>query len=220
VIARGTVVAFLCALAVLGAACDVLGGDKSAESSDATPTPGADTPGTAPEEALRLFVERRLSQGFVADCEDAGRPDDVGKQCARFRGERDGLRAYELGPTFGEYTRLIILQPAAGTWSIAHMETRDPSEPPVPGIPWPLRVGATVVVAGTSDCLRVRQHAGTLAPPVTCLDNGTAVTISNGPVDIDTFQWWELEGYGWSASNWLRYPDDTPPARATEPTES
>jgi hypothetical protein len=216
---RQPLLALLCALAFLGAACDVFDDDKSTQS-EATPKPGTDTPGTAAEEALRLYVERRLSQGFVADCEEAQRPDDVGKQCARFRGERDGLRAYELGPTFGEYTRLIILQPAAGTWAIAHMETRDPSLPPVPGIPWPLRVGATVVVAGADPCLRVREHAGTLANEVTCLENGTAVTISNGPVEIDTFQWWELEGYGWSASNWLRYQEDAPPAGATETSDS
>ncbi|MDZ4278140.1 MAG: hypothetical protein U1B78_03265, partial [Dehalococcoidia bacterium] len=107
----------------------------------ATPGASADAmqPGqTPPEEALRLFVQRRLNQGFVPNCDDAKRPDDIGKQCARLRAERDGLLAFELGPTFAEYTRLLILQPVDGTWTIVHSETRDLSQPPPEGIPWPL----------------------------------------------------------------------------------
>ena len=109
------------------------GGDSTA--SESTATPDANAPSTSPEQALALYVERRLSQGFVANCDDAERPQDTGKQCARLRGERDGMRAYELGPTFGEYTRLIILQPANDTWTIAVLENRDPNGPPVPGVP-------------------------------------------------------------------------------------
>jgi hypothetical protein len=211
-LALAATLAALCALLV---GCDVFGGGDEGAQSQATATPDANAPSTSPEQALELYVQRRLSQGFVANCDDAERPQDVGKQCARFRGERDGLRAYELGPTFGEYTRLIILQPANDTWTIAVLENRDPNGPPVPGVPWPLRIGATVTVVGVSDCLRVREHAGTLATEVACLDNGATVTISNGPVQIDDLEWWELEGYGWSASNWLRYPDE---ASGAEPT--
>ena len=199
----------LCAAAVFAAACGLVGENDSNGSPTAMPAT-TQPPSVAPEEALRVYVGRRLNQGFIADCDAAQRPDDVGKQCARFRGERESMLAYELGPTFGEFTRLIILQQAADSWTIAHLENRDPNLPPVPGIPWPLQVGTNVVVIGTGDCLRIREHPGLQAPQVTCLDDGTAVTISAGPVQIDDFEWWQLEGYGWSAGNWLRYPEESP----------
>lgn len=203
----------VCLTAVLAIACG-LGGSDGIEppSAGAQATP---TAVVAPEEALRLYVQRRLNQGFVAECEEARRPDDVGKQCARLRGARDNLRAYELGPTFGEYTRLLILEQVGDTWTIVHLERRDPGQPPVPGIPWPLRLGATIVVTVAEDCLQSRERPGLQAGPVACLENGTVATISAGPVEIDELQWWELEGYGWSASNWLRYPEEagpTPPS--------
>lgn len=213
--------AALCATAALAIACGFAGGDGDTQDGEATATANAmPTAATPPEEALRLWVERRLYQGFVADCDQARRPDDVGKQCARFRGERDGLLAYELGPTFAEYTRLIILKRAGETWTIEKLEARDPDLPPVPGIPWPLQVGATVVVAGTGDCLRVREHPGVQALEVSCLDDGTTVTISAGPVEIDGFRWWQLEGYGWSAGNWLRYPEEASEAGPTATPEA
>ena len=199
--------ALLCAAGLLVIGCGLVGGDDDGQGG-ATPANTTATPSVPPEEALRLYVQRRLSQGFVAECDEARRPEDVGKQCARLRGTRDGLVAYELGPTFGEYTRLIILEQAGDTWTIVHLERRNPDEPPVAGIPWPLRIGATVVVAVTGDCLRARERPGLMAGAAACLENGTVATITAGPTRIDDLEWWELEGYGWSASNWLRYPEE------------
>ena len=202
------------ALALVASAC-LFGddGDDADTPDGPTATAAAAVP---PEEALRIYVDRRLNQGFVADCVDAVRPDDVGKQCATLRGERDGMLAYELGPTFSEYTRLLILQQAGETWTIVHQENRNPDEPEVAGIPWPLQVGADVIVTGTGDCLRVRERAGVQAPEVACIDDGTAVTIVSGPISIDDFEWWELESYGWSAGTWLRYPEEAPPTPEPE----
>lgn len=200
-------VTLLSAATVITTACGVTGDDV--QDGEATPAPSATAEAAIPpEEALRLWVERRLRQGFVADCSGAQRPGDVGKQCARFRAERDGMLAYEMGPVFSEYTRLIILKRAGDTWTIEHLEERDPALPPVPGIPWPLQVGASVVVAGTGDCLRVRDRPGVEGTELDCLPDGTAVTLSSGPVENDDLQWWQLEGYGWSAGNWLRYPEE------------
>lgn len=216
-LAPALVLALLIISATLGVACGLVGNETEDGKETATPdvTPEAAIPS---EEALRRWVENRLAVGFVADCDDARRPEDVGKQCARFRSERDGMVAYELGPVFSEYTRLMILKRVGDTWTLAHMEERDPNQPPVPGIPWPLEVGASVLVAGTGDCLRVRERPGTQAPEVACLDDGTAVTISSGPVEIDGYEWWQLEGYdGWSASNWLRYPDEAPAGPTATP---
>ncbi len=195
--------------------------DGATPSGSATPAntqpPGSSTAvSTAPEAALRLYVQRRLSQGFVEDCDDAKRPDDVGKQCARKLGERNGLIAYTLGPTFGDYTRIMILEQQDGAWTIAYQETHDPDEPPVPGVPWPLEVGANVVVAGTApDCLKIRQEPAITGQELGCIDDGTAVRVVAGPVDADDIEWWQLEGQGWAAANYLRYPDASTP----EPTE-
>ena len=202
----------LCAIAALAAGCGLGGGDGGGQDGESTPVAVA----TPPEEALRLYVQRRLLQGFVDDCDEARRPDDIAKQCARFIGERDGMRAYELGPTLAPYTRLIILAQVDDAWTVVHLERRDPAQPATPVIPWPLRIGATVVVTTTDDCLRVREEPGLDAREVDCLDNGSVVTISGGPVEVDDLEWWQLGGReGWSASNWLRYPEE---AAATSPT--
>lgn len=191
-------------------ACDTFGGSSDGE----VPSPGGadDEPtsvdSASVEEALRLYVERRLRQGFVADCEDAERPADVGKQCASFRGERSNLRAYELGPTFAEYTRLLILEQLDDGWTIAHQENRDPNLPAAPGIPWPLALGERVVVAGTGECLRVRDAPDQQGAEIACYVDGTPVTITDGPIEADSLQWWQLDRLGWSASNWLRYPEE------------
>ncbi len=199
------------ALSALAIACSSRNDAGTAPGATPPASGGTPTAATAPEEALRLYVERRFVLGFTPDCDQAQRPGDVGKWCARFRGERDGMLAYELGPTFGEYVQLIILKPADGSWTIARLENRDPNLPPVPGIPWPLELGANVIVAGTGDCLRIRESPGVRAPEKDCLDDGTVVTVSDGPVEADGFEWWRLEGYaGWAASNWLRYPEEAP----------
>jgi hypothetical protein len=210
------------AAAVLLIACSSGGGSTKP---DTTPTAPAGTEpatsatvtSTAPEEALGTYVQRRLSQGFVADCDKAKRPDDVGKQCAKKLGERHGLVAYKLGPTFGDYTRIMILEQKDGGWTIARQETHDPNDPDVPGIPWPLEVGAEVVVVGTApDCLKVRQQPSITGTELDCLKDGETVKIVAGPTSADDIEWWQLEGQGWAASNYLRYPD----AGVPEPTVS
>ena len=195
-------------LALLTAACESAA-DTVTPAGPAAPSPTATValPDDAPEETLRAWVNSHLSQGFVPECSLARRPDDVGKVCAGLRAERDGILAYGVGPTFSEFTRLFLLEPIDGVWTIIHEETIDPS---LPGIPWPLAVGASVIVAVGSDCLQIRDQPGLQAVPVDCLENGTTVTISAGPADRDGFQWWRLSGHGWAAGAWLRYPDVTP----------
>ena len=155
------------------------------------------------EEILHTWVQDHLSQGFVARCEDSQRPDDVGKQCAQLHSERGGRLAYRLGPTFSESTRLFILEQQAGVWTIIYQETYSGE---LTTIPWPLAVGANVIVTVDSECLQVRDQPGLSAVPIDCLDNGTEVTISAGPAERDGLTWWRLDGQGWSAGQWLRYP--------------
>ena len=197
--------------AAIAVACAGADGDGQPTSPPAGTSPPSETPTTPPEEALRRYVQNRLNQGFVADCDEAQRPDDVGKQCARLAGERNGMLAYELGPTFSEYTRILIIKPEGNDWTLVRLEVRDPNLPPVPGIPWPLEVGARVLVAGTApDCLRIRDQPGTAATQVGCLDDGSEVTVVAGPVERDDIEWWQIEGQGWGAGAYLRYPEEGP----------
>jgi len=205
----------LVALALLAAALTFAckGGGGGSETTQppggtATATVSA-TPQVPPEDALARFVQNRLNQGFVPHCDDAQRPDDVGKQCASKLGERDGLVAYALGPTFSDYTRILILKPEGGDWTLVTLEVRDLNQSGVPGIPWPLETGAHVVVAGTApDCLKVRDAPGLAATQVDCLDDGTEVTVVAGPSEQDNIEWWQLQDHGWAASDYLRYPEE------------
>ena len=185
-------------------------GSGTANAATGRPANSATAVSTAPEDALRLYVQRRLTQGFVADCAKAKRPDDVGKQCAAKLGERSGLVAYKLGPTFASYTRIMILEQQNGVWTIARQQSRNPGQPDIPGVPWPLKVGAEVVVVGTApDCLKVRAQPTITANPLDCVHDGTKVKVVAGPVDADDIEWWQLEGKGWAAADYLRFPDDT-----------
>jgi hypothetical protein len=205
--------ALLCATAI---ACSS-GGNQPSTSTPATPaageTPSSNaTPITSPEDALARYVQR-LNQGFVADCNKAKRPDDVGKQCAHRLGKRGDLVAYELGPTFSNPTRIFILKPEAGDWTLVSIENIDPNQPVAPGIPWPLEAGAHVVVVGTApDCLKIRESPGIGSTQLDCITDGTAVTVLVGPVAQDNIDWWQLENLGWAAGDYLRYPDAAPTA--------
>lgn len=199
----GTLVLALVLVSAM-AACTSGDGDNRASTPDATERIEqlVATAGPA-EEVLHAWVQDHLSQGFVARCEESQRPGDVGKQCAHFHSERDGRLAYQLGPTFSGFTRFFILEQQGGSWTIIHEETHSGE---LTTIPWPLAVGVNVIVTVDSECLQVRDQPGLAAVPIDCLDNGTEVTISAGPAERDGLTWWRLDGQGWSAGEWLRYP--------------
>ena len=186
------------------AACTSGDGDNRASTPDATERIEQLVATAGPvEEVIRAWVQDHLSQGFVARCEESQRPGDVGKKCAHFHSECDGRLAYLPGPTFSEFRRLFILEQQNGIWTIIHEGTYSGE---LTTIPWPLAVGASVIVAIDSECLQVRDQPGLAAVPINCLDNGTAVTISAGPAEREGLIWWRLDGHGWSAGEWLRYP--------------
>ncbi len=199
-------VAIVSLFAVFAASC---GGDStpSGATPTAAPSPTATValPVDAPEDTLRAWARGHLSQAFLSDCSLADRPDDVGKLCATLIEQRNGVLAYGLGPTFSEYTRLFLLRPIDGVWSIIYEETTS-----LDSIPWPLEVGATVVVSVDDDCLQIRDQPGLAAVSIDCLADGTLVTISAGPTARDGFEWWRLRDRGWAAGDWLRYPATTP----------
>jgi hypothetical protein len=80
-----------------------------------------------------------------------------------------------------------------------------PGEPaPAPGGP-KFEPGDTGVVTGTDNCLNVRSEpAGPTI--ITCLPDGTVVTVLGGPTDADGLTWWTIQAgdvTGWSADAFL-----------------
>ncbi len=52
------------------------------------------------------------------------------------------------------------------------------------------------VVAGTGDCLNVRESAKASAKSFGCLPDGTSVTIADGPTTAGGFSWYKIEAAG------------------------
>lgn len=68
-----------------------------------------------------------------------------------------------------------------------------------------LRVGASATVdAGEGDCLNLREAPALSAPTVACLPHGARLTITDGPREADGRTWWQLDGRGWAAADYLR----------------
>jgi hypothetical protein len=175
-----------------------------------TPTPGGSpTPATgSPEEALGAYARQNLQMEYVGDCQAAQLPDDQGKLCTSHRGDRGSMKAYIAGPAFTQFTTWLFVEQKNGQWQVVGEFPIRPQAADVPGIPWPLTVGAQVVVVGTGQCLNVRDGPGLDKAAIDCLQDGTTIKLAEGPQEVDDFQWWRIDGRdGWVAADWLRYPD-------------
>ena len=199
------------ATALLMAACFKDGGGPSEPGvTAATSTPGGPaTPATgSPEEVLGTYARQKLQMEYVGDCESAKLPDDQGKLCTSFRGDRGPMKAYVAGPAFTEFTTWLFAEQRAGQWQVVGEFPIRPQANDVPGIPWPLTVGAQVVVVSTGQCLNVRDGPGLGKAAIDCLKDGTTIKLGEGPQEVGDFQWWRIDGRdGWVAADWLRYPD-------------
>jgi hypothetical protein len=205
------VLAAMAACALLLTAC--FGGESTGPGVTATtPTAaGSPTPATgSPEDALTTYSRQQLQLEYVGDCQSAQMNRDEGKLCTVFRGDRGPAKAYVAGPAFSEFNTWIFVEQKAGQWQVIGEFPMNPQAADVPGIPWPLTVGAQVVVAGTGQCLNVREAPGLAAAAIDCLQDGTTIKLAEGPQVVDGFQWWRIDGRdGWVAADWLRYPDAT-----------
>jgi hypothetical protein len=95
-----------------------------------------------------------------------------------------------------------------GAWRVVQSTPITPESSAVPGIPWPLKVGAEVVVIGTGSCLNVRTEPG--GDAVDCITDGSPIVLSAGPEEARDRAWWRVEGRdGWVAADYLRYADST-----------
>jgi hypothetical protein len=102
----------------------------------------------------------------------------------------------------------VILEDRGGQWAVASTTILNADTAAVPGIPWPLRTGVDVVVAGGKPCLNVREGPGLNQRAVDCLADGTRLRLATGPVALDNINWWQIEGRaGWVSGDYLRYPD-------------
>jgi len=68
--------------------------------------------------------------------------------------------------------------------------------------------GATVVVSGTAGAgLNLRQQPSTYASVEGSYDEGTELTVLDGPREADGYVWWQLRAEdgteGWAAADWL-----------------
>jgi len=190
---------------VLAAACGGGGGSKS----QPTPAPSATPAGSGPaEQALAAWVQTTMQKQFVEDCSKADVTNDAGKVCAAFQGERQGMRAYRIGPTFSEFDQWVIMGQNGGQWSVVATFPITADTAAVPGVPWPLRTGVDVVVAGADPCVNVREGPSLNQKAVDCIPDGTKIRLSAGPTAADGINWWQVEGRsGWVAGDYLRYPD-------------
>jgi len=177
----------------------------------ATPTPEVTpTPDTSSGQsaALAQYVQSDMAATYAGDCSATDVERDVGSICSTRRGERDGVQAFVLGQTFSETTQWVMLEQQGGSWRVVDSVPITPENAGIPGIPWPLKVGAEVVVVGTGSCLNVRTEPGGTA--VDCITEGTAIQLAAGPQEANDRAWWRVEGRdGWVAADYLRYPDAT-----------
>src|SRR5688500_4872090 len=118
-------------LLTLALACS--GGDNGGSEPEPTPTPEPGASGPA-EQALARHVETTLGKPFLEDCGKADAARDVGKICSILRGEREGLRAYVLGPTFSEGQQWAVVGQSGGQWNVVHTLQITGDNAGVPGI--------------------------------------------------------------------------------------
>jgi hypothetical protein len=180
------------------------------ESVTTTETPASPTPTTpGPEQLVAQYVREQIGGVWAGDCDRTNVLSDTGKYCAKFFSERNGVRAYRIAQTFAEPTHWAFVDQIDGVWRLAAV---DPivADDAAPGVPWPLKIGDTVIVTGTGSCLNVRAAPRPDAPVRNCLKDGTEVTVVEGPRFVEGRRWWLLAGEGWGADSYLRYPDAIP----------
>ena len=161
-----------------------------------------------PVEAVSAAVQRLVAKPMIDDCTKADPGRDAGKLCATARGEREGRRAYAVGPIAGAPTHWFIVENQGGQWVVSQTISLTPDNAAVPGVPWPLKVGADVVVVGAAPCVNVREGPGLNQKAVDCIRDGTRIKLTAGPTNADNIVWWQVEGRtGWVSADYLRYPD-------------
>lgn len=171
--------------------------------------PNAPTgPAGNPVEAVSAAVTRLLAKPLIEDCTRADPGRDAGKLCATARGEREGRRAYAVGPIAAQPSHWFIVENQGGQWVVSQTVSLTPDNTGVPGVPWPLKLGTDVVVVGANPCVNVREGPGLNQKAIDCIRDGTRIRLAAGPTNADNIIWWQVEGRtGWVSADYLRFPD-------------
>jgi hypothetical protein len=194
------------------------GGNGGNATPEASATPSG---GNAQEQVIGAYVRNTLNMEYAGDCSTtvpggpaqtpgaaATVPATPNRICSVKRGDREGVAGYVLGQPLSEPTRYIFLEQRGGQWQVTYSPLITPDTRNVPGIPWPLRPGAEVIVVGTGQCLNVREGPALNQAAVVDAVDGTRIRLASGPADSDNRQWWQVDGRsGWVTADYLRYPD-------------
>ena len=155
------------------------------------PSPDVEV-GEASQELLNC---KGLCAKFFMVCSQSGEDYEM---CAAERGMSGNQVAYQVGPTFSEFTDVFFVRPEGGGFVMDHIEPA-----PCQGqIPCPPPVGATVEIVADG-CVNARNQPSISAPINNCVDGGTEATLTDGPVDADARLWVELEGLGWVSASFI-----------------
>src|SRR6185503_9955964 len=76
-------------------------------------------PAGNPLEVVSAAVQRLVAKPLIEDCTKADPGRDAGKLCATARGEREGRRAYSVGPIAGQPTHWFIVENQSGRWVVS-----------------------------------------------------------------------------------------------------
>ncbi len=129
----GVLVAALCATAGIRPAS--ASSDVTATTEPALQATTIATAATA-DDAVRAAVEA-TGDSYAGDCAATVSPRDVGKVCAKFAAEKDGVRAYMAGRTFSEFSRWVfVTADPTGGWRVVAVADLDFF---ATTIPWPAR---------------------------------------------------------------------------------
>jgi hypothetical protein len=162
-----------------------------------TPTSTPDAPAATALDAVGQFIEDS-GQEFAGLCSEATE-EQTGQMCAEEAGTSGNQTAFNVGPTFSEFTDVFFVRPEGAAFVVDHIE-------PVPCrgvVPCPPPVGATVQVVTTEGCVNARSEPSINSQINQCVDNGTQAALVGGPVNADARTWIELEGLGWMSAGYI-----------------
>lgn len=90
----------------------------------------------SPESAVQQLVEEQ-GDTYAGDCAATVAPRDIGATCSKLIGEENGVQAYLVGRTFGEFTDWIFVQESdRGDWLVVAEMSLDFHNDNA-SIPWP-----------------------------------------------------------------------------------
>lgn len=80
--------------------------------------------------------------------------------------------------------------------------------------------GSSAVVRADGDCLRLRAQPSLLGTLLTCIPDGTTVSVLAGSVAVEGYQWQRISyngQIGWSVDTYLRQTASSPPSQGPAP---